>query len=397
LAPFASSTSIEPAGIGTRSIAIAVPDIVCANGFGAIASVGGVAVHAVSASKISALGLALGFIVSCASLPARLERFEYAQISMGVRARVELYAEDERSAIAAAHAAFARIDALDRTLSDYMPASELSELSARSGGEPVEVSADLYRVLERSIEIARASDGAFDVTVGPLVQLWRAARAIGELPSAAAIDDARSRVDWRAIELDPARRTARLAKRGMQLDVGAIGKGYAADAALETLREAGITRCLVALAGDIRVGDPPPGRDGWRIASSIPEASPGKPDGMTLADCGVSTSGDTEQFVEIGGARYSHIVDPRTGLGLTSRTCVTVIARDATTADALATAACVLGPSAGLALVARFDGATAVVAENTPDGTLRYPTSRFQRFLSRSGRDTLAHPVDGFP
>ena len=373
-----------------------MPDIVCANGFGAVASVDGVAVQAVSASNIITRGLALGFIVSCASLPARLERFEYAQISMGVRARVELYAPDQRSAIAAAHAAFARIDALDRTLSDYMPASELSQLSARSGGEPVEVSEDLYRVLERAIEISRASDGAFDVTVGPLVKLWRTARTSGELPSAAAIDEARSRVDWRAIELDPQRRTARLATRGMQLDVGAIGKGYAADAALETLRAAGITRCLVALSGDIRIGDPPPGRDGWRIASSI-EVYPGGSGGLTLADCGVSTSGDTEQFVEIGGARYSHIVDPRTGLGLTSRTCVTVIARDATTADALATAACVLGPNAGLALVARFDGATAVIEENIADGALRHRSPSFERFLSRSDRDTLAPPVDGFP
>lgn len=374
-----------------------MPDIVCANGFGAVASVGAVAVQAVSASKASVRGLALVFIVSCAPLHARLERFEYAQIAMGVRARVELYAEGEHSAIAAAHAAFARIDALDRTLSDYMPTSELSQLSARSGGEPIEVSADLYRVLERSIEVSRASDGAFDVTIGPLVQLWRAARASGELPSAAAIDDARSRVDWRAIELDPQRRTARLAKRGMQLDVGAIGKGYAADAALETLRAAGITRCLVALSGDIRVGDPPPGRDGWRIASSVPEVDPAGPRGLTFADRGISTSGDTEQFVEIGGARYSHIVDPRTGLGLTSRTSVVVIAPDATTADALATAACVLGPSAGLALVARFDGATAVFAENAPDGALRRASElRALPLASRPGY-APAPGRDGFP
>jgi thiamine biosynthesis lipoprotein len=183
----------------------------------------------------------------------------------------------------------------------------------------------------------------------------------------------------------------------MQLDVGAIGKGYAADAALETLRAAGITRCLVALSGDIRVGDPPPGRDGWRIASSIPEVDPAGSRGLTFADRGISTSGDTEQFVEIGGARYSHIVDPRTGLGLTSRASVVVIAPDATTADALATAACVLGPSAGLALVARFDGATAVFAENAPDGALRRaPELRALPLASRPGY-APAPGRDGFP
>src|SRR5262249_22530027 len=153
--------------------------------------------------------------------PAHLERFEYAQISMGVLTRVELYAPDERSAIAAARAAFARIDALDHALSDYMEDSELSRLSARSGGEPVAVSEDLFRVLERSIAVSSASDGAFDVTVGPLVRLWRAARKRGELPSAKDIDESRARVDWHAIELDRERRTARLTKPGMQLDVGA--------------------------------------------------------------------------------------------------------------------------------------------------------------------------------
>jgi thiamine biosynthesis lipoprotein len=336
--------------------------------------------------------MALFFIAGCASMPARLERFEYAQISMGVLARVELYAPDERSAIAAARAAFARIDALDRTLSDYMPESELSRLSARPFGAPVAVSDDLFRVLERSVEVSEASGGAFDATVGPLVRLWRAARASGELPSTSDVDEARARVDWRAIELDRAHHTVRLAKPGMQLDVGAIGKGYAADAAVETLREHGVTRCLVALAGDIRIGDGPPEANGWRIdASATNDVVPRDVDRMQLANCGVSTSGDTEQFVEIGGKRYSHIVDPHTGVGLTSRTRVTVIARDATTADALATAASVLGPERGLDLVLGC-GADALVEELSPAGATPHLTPGYAFLLQKLDLETIAFP-----
>jgi thiamine biosynthesis lipoprotein len=316
-------------------------------------------------------------LVSCrASDAAHLARFEYARISMGVEARVALYAENESAAIDAARAAFDRIDELDRELSDYMPESELSHLSARSGGAAVEVSDDLFRVLERSIEFSRASDGAFDVSVGPLVALWRTARKSRELPTESSLDEARTHVDWKSIELDHERRTVHLARSGMRLDVGGIGKGFACDEALAVLHAHGIERCLVALAGDVRLGSAPPGRAGWSItASSGGDAS--EVEHHVLADCAISTSGDTEQFVEIGGARYSHIIDPRTGRALTSRIRVTVIARDGTSADALATAASVLGIDAGLDLVARFTAAEAFIESTTSNGVVRNASAGF--------------------
>jgi thiamine biosynthesis lipoprotein len=321
-------------------------------------------------------------LVSCrASDAAHLARFDYARISMGVEARVALYAENESAAIDAARAAFDRIDELDRELSDYMPESELSRLSSRSGGAAVEVGDDLFRVLERSIEFSRASDGAFDVSVGPLVALWRTARKSGALPDESSLAEARARVGWRSIELDRGRRSVRLAQSGMHLDVGGIGKGFACDEALAVLHAHGIDRCLVALAGDVRLGAAPPGREGWSVtASSGDNAS--EAEHLVLADCAISTSGDTEQFVEIGGARYSHIIDPRTGRALTSRIRVTVIARDGTSADALATAASELGIDAGLDLVARFDGADSMIVAITPDGTLRRSTRGFERHLA---------------
>jgi thiamine biosynthesis lipoprotein len=231
-------------------------------------------------------------------------------------------------------------------------------LCARAGEGPVPVSADLFRVLARSAELAAASDGAFDVTIGPLVRLWRDARRNGRLPDAEALRAARELVDPRLLVLDAEARTVALERRGMQLDLGAIGKGFAADEALASLRAAGAPRALVQLGGDIALGDAPPGKPGWTIDAEAAVGLPLDQEGRLgpLARCGISVSGDTEQFVEIGGTRYSHVVDPRTGLGLTSGLAATVIAPDATTSDALATAVSVLGAERGALLVERFVG-----------------------------------------
>jgi thiamine biosynthesis lipoprotein len=292
----------------------------------------------------------------CAS---RLARFEYRQIHMGVGARVVLYAEDEAAARRAAHAAYARLAKVDDVMSDWRPDSELMRLCARAGEGPVPVSGDLFRVLERSAEFALASDGTFDVTVGPIVRLWRDARRDGRLPDAEALRAARSLVGPQRMVLDAEARTVQLDRPGMQLDLGAIGKGFAADEALAALRSAGAPRALVQLGGDIAVGDAPPGKRGWTI--DVEEGVTPGPKGRLgpFSRCGISVSGDAEQFVEIGGVRYSHVVDPRTGLGLTSGLAVTVIAPDATTSDALATAASVLGAERGRLLVARFPGCRA--------------------------------------
>lgn len=298
-------------------------------------------------------------LAACASMRPAPLRFEYRQQHMGVEARVVLYAASEESATAAARAAFARIAVLDSLLSDYRVDSELSRLSYRAGGAPVPVGPELFLLLARAQEMARITDGAFDVTVGPLVQLWRGARRSGVLPTEAERREALARTGWRNLELDSASRTARLLREGMRLDLGGIAKGYAADEALRVLRAAGVESALVELGGDIVVGAPPPGTRGWRIAVVDPD--PAMPVGP-LANAAISTSGDAEQFVVVGGERYSHIVDPRTGLGLRDRLAATVVAADGITADALSTALTVLGPEAGRELLARhFPGARASV------------------------------------
>jgi len=268
---------------------------------------------------------------------------------MGLAVRLVLYAPDEDRAKAAGRAAFARIRQLDACLSDWRVDSELNRLSASAGGAPVPVSADLFTVLAAATEMARRSSGAFDATVGPLVALWRRARREGVLPAPADLAAARALVGWRHLRLDATARTAQLALPGMRLDLGGIAKGYVGDEALATLRAHGVTQALYEAGGEIVVGDAPPGAAGWVIELADGER-------VTVANRAVSASGDTAQFVVIRGTRYSHVVDPHTGLGLTTRLNAHVLAPDGMTADALATAVTVLGPDAGGALAATWPG-----------------------------------------
>jgi thiamine biosynthesis lipoprotein ApbE len=268
---------------------------------------------------------------------------------MGMPVRIVLHASSESAARGAAAAAFDRIAALDREMSDYRPDSAVNDL-ARLAPAPVAVSTDLFAVVSRALEIARATDGAFDPTVAPVVALWRDARARGRLPDPVALDKARALTGWRRVELDADEQTIRLSAAGMRLDLGGIAKGYILGEALETLAARGVRAALVEAGGDLVVSGPPPDRSGWQI--EIPRA-----DTIALAHAALASSGPTAQFVVIDGVRYSHVIDPRTGRALTSHFTAHVIATDPATADALATAAIVIGPGGLPALRKAFPDA----------------------------------------
>ena len=288
---------------------------------------------------------------------------------MGTTYRIVLYADTRTSGDAAAQRAFERIAVIDAQLSDYRPDSELSQVTAEAVRHPVAVSPDLLRLLERAQQLARASDGAFDITVGPLTRLWRRARRQVALPSAADLAAARAVTGYRLLHVDPSAGTVEVDRPGMRLDPGGIAKGYAADAALQVLHANGLRHALVAAGGDLALGAPPPGAAGWEVVLAGLESGGTAPDSpLRLAQAGVSTSGDAEQWVEIGGVRYSHIVDPRTGIGVTGHTSVTVVAPDATTSDMLATAASVLGPEEGRRLIDRWPGTSALIGRSSPGG-----------------------------
>jgi thiamine biosynthesis lipoprotein len=287
------------------------------------------------------------FLAGCSiAEPAGLARHEFEEPHMGTRVRVVLYAASPDEARAAATAAFDVMRAVDAGMSDYRPDSELSRLSARSGAGPVDVSPELRGLLELARDVSRNSDGAFDVTVGPLVELWRDARRRKVLPTAEEIAVAKARTGYERMSF-PGPGRVELETPGMKLDLGGIAKGYACDRALAAMAALGVRRAFVDAGGGMALGEPPPGKPGWSIAMLGDRSRI-----LVLSACGVATSGDSEQFVEIDGTRYSHIVDPATGLGLRRREMATVLAKDGTTADALATACCVLGPERALALAA---------------------------------------------
>ena len=260
---------------------------------------------------------------------------------MGMEVRVVMYASSEGSARDAARAAFDRVAGLDAMMSDYRPESELRRLEV--AGRRATVSPELFHVLSVAVGIARATDGAFDPTAGALVRLWRDARRTRRVPDARSIDSARALVGWRALALDSAGPHATLTRPGTRLDLGGVAKGYIIAEALRTLRARGVTRAMVEAGGDIAVGDAPPGERGWRIVTPLADSAVAAVAG-SLVNASIATSGSRAQFVEIGGVRYSHVVDPRSGMPLTSAVHATVISRDGALADALATALTVMSP-----------------------------------------------------
>jgi thiamine biosynthesis lipoprotein len=317
---------------------------------------------------------------------SQARRFEFTEPHMGTAFTIVLYTSDKATASQASKAAFERIHSLDKTLTDYDPTSELMKLSEKAGGPPVAVSRDLFEVVARSKAHYERSGGAFDITIAPVVRLWRRARREKVLPDAELLAKARSLVGSDAIVLDEKQQTIRLARTGMKLDVGGIAKGFASEEAIKVLKREGITSALVAGSGDIVVSDPPPGRPGWRISVAPLKAESSGENGPTiwLKNAAVSTSGDAEQFVEIGGVRYSHVLDPKTGLGLTERRSVTVIAPEGSTADGLDTAACVLGPEKGLALIESTPGAAGLFVRLMPKGQEIFETKRWAGFVDRA-------------
>jgi thiamine biosynthesis lipoprotein len=326
---------------------------------------------------LSLLIFLAGFWVVNALEEKGLERFTFQEPHMGTQFRLVLYAKDKATAEKVARAAFARVAELNRIMSDYLEDSELMQLCKKAGGEPVEVSKDLFQVLQEADRISKLSGGAFDVSIAPVVKLWRKARRTGKLPETEELKKALALVDYRQIKLHPEGRRVQLMLVGMLLDLGGIGKGYAADAFLEVLRQHGIRSALVAAGGDITVSEAPPDAKGWKVGIAPLEPGGGPSKYLLLRNAAVSTSGDLFQFVEIGGKRYSHIVDPKTGLGLLGRRSVTVIAPRGASADGLDTALCILGPQRGLQVVESLDHVAALFMLETDKGVTVVPSKRF--------------------
>ena len=283
-------------------------------------------------------------LLSAAALAPRVamagDVHTFERALMGTRFLIRCEHSDPATTKTAADAAFDAAERINAVASDYIADGELLSLSKHPPGEPVAVSPLLFPLLKQALDYAEKTGGLFDPTLGPLTKSWRESRRRGVLPDEKALVAAREASGWKLLTLDERTSTATFARPGMRLDLGAIAKGQAADAMHAVLLGYGISRSSITCGGDVRVGDPPEGEDGWRVGvRTFDETKNSRV--LSLSRCAVSTSGDLRQSIEIGGVRYSHIIDPATGLGLTRRVAATVVAPTAALSDALATACCI--------------------------------------------------------
>ena len=307
---------------------------------------------------------------------------------------IQVVATGRWQARQATNEALAAVSQVNNLLSSYLPHSEVSTLN-RNAGRACHVSSQTATVLRRAKEIAELTDGAFDVTAGPLITLWKRTMTAAERyasgerktppkpPTTTELDQARKLVGYRRLEL--AENSARLALEGMHIDLGGIAKGHAVDKAVEALRANGVQGSLIDAGGDgYALGTRPDGTP-WRVGIRHPRGKRNERLAriLLLSDMAYATSGDYEQYTEIDGVRYAHIIDPRTGRPAPNAVSVTVLAPDCTTADALATAVTVLGPGEGLRIIETLDRVECMIITADADGALRIVTSRgFGAFLA---------------
>lgn len=299
---------------------------------------------------------------------------------MGTQIGLVFYDENKAKADSVAQLVFKRIDELNSRLSNYLPDSEINSLSNKPFMK-VPVSNDLFYILKQSVNFSKKTKGAFDVTLGPLIELWRKARDNKQLPGIQEIRTAMVKTGSGNLQL-PSKNVVELTKVGMQLDVGGIGKGFAADEAIKILKNNGVNAALVDMGGDITVSDAPPDKDYWILGFSYYDKN-GKEvfQKIKLKNRAVATSGDLYQYVVIDNMRYSHIIDPRNGRALSNNIQVTTIAPNGTMADAYASALSVLGVEEGKRVVSKTDGLEVFVVEDIPDGYRQWNSPGFLNYV----------------
>ncbi len=321
---------------------------------------------------------------------ASLKRFEYSLPRMGTIFRVEMYAADGAHASKAAEAAYARAEELEQIMSDYRPDSELNTLAREGCKAPFPVSQDLYDVLTRAMWISHESGGMFDVSIGPVVRLWRAARKSGQRPGRRG-----HRQSPGAGELpqhcDGSAKSHRVPEApGMILDLGGVGKGYAADQMLATLEAQGIHRAMVVAGGEVVVGDPPPGKFGWNVTLDTAASAESAVSCSVLLNRGaVSTSGDEHQFFVTNGHRYSHVINPKTGWALEGQSSTTIVTRNFHSPDGLCTALSLMPVADGIRVAESIPGVAVLMVRRVNGEWKSYTSHGFPttcRILQKGGK-----------
>jgi FAD:protein FMN transferase len=300
---------------------------------------------------------------------------------MGTEFALVAYGDDARHLTAVGNEVFEEIDRLDSQMSNYKPSSELSAINRAAAFRSVRVEPRLFQLLVEAIGYSRATGGAFDVTAGPLVKAWGFFHGRGRVPNDAQIAQILTRVGYHRVNLNPADCTIRFGVEGLELDLGAVGKGYAVDRAADILRTYGVTRALVSAGtSSILALGAPPGAEGWPITLRDPYDGAKAADVVHIKNYSLSISGNYEKFFTLGGKIYSHILDPGSGRPVGNILAVTVLAARATEAEALSTAFYVMGVKRSRAYLGVHPDLMAIfyLPEETP--------KRFRRAVLRSAR-----------
>jgi len=312
--------------------------------------------------------IALAALLASAARVDAQETRQYRYV-MGTSVEVQAFGADEGTRRAAIDEAFAAFDEVDRLMSNYRADSELARVNRDAAHGAVTISDAMLAVLNAAQRVSVASNGAFDVTVGPLVKLWGFHDKTPHVPSQPELASVRPLVDYRNVRLDADHKTVQFTQPGVELDLGGIAKGFAVEIAAGVLRRRGLAGFIDAGGNQYLLGTPP-GKRMWSIGIKNPVAPSQVLGVIETSETSVSTSADYYNFLVAGSRQYGHILDPRTLEPSTAALSVTIVSRDGTLADAMSKAAFVLGPTAGLALVDSFPGMSAVIVYRKPDGTL---------------------------
>lgn len=309
-----------------------------------------------------------------------LKLFVQSRHAMGTMFTIYVYADDQEFAGIAFESAFEEIERLEEALSNYRASSELSRINRLAAHQPVTTDPEVFGLIAASLEFSRLSKGAFDVTVGPLMRAWGFFRGDGHYPSEEELSLAREHVGWEKVQLDAATRAVRFSASGVELDLGAIGKGYAVDRVAKVLRESGVRSALVdAGSSTLYAMDAPPGKDGWTLRVPNPVDRSQTVSTVVLNNASLSTSGSYENFFQLAGRRYCHVMDPREGTPVQGMLQTTLIAGGATTTDAISNAMFVMGPSAGKPLLASIPDASGlwILGDSEPQRAIEWNWERY--------------------
>ncbi len=313
---------------------------------------------------------------------SQISKFTFQRPKMGSPFVITVFADDSLILLPIIEKAYLRVDSLNQIFSDYLESSEINTVCQKIQiWQPI--SEDLHHVLKISEIANKMSGGAFDITVGHIVKVWRKARKTKQMPDDATLQAALKKTGFRNIQIDANSPRMRFNTEGVLLDFGGIVKGFAAQEVVDILTKNGFPYCLVDAGGDLVAGKKPPMSSGWNIGVSLPNSDKKMmPYLLSIENQAVATSGDMYQFFEHEGKRYSHIVNPKTGLGLTHQRNVTVIAPDGATADWLATACSILRIRKAKRLIRKYPNSALLILENKKGKIKSVQSSHFAKYFS---------------